>query len=694
MSCLRLKPLVAFAIAVSGLLPGAAAAASGPPAPVSLSAGWQFRPDPQDRGLAAHWERGGAGAGWRAVSVPHVFDTRPLPQLFGGTTGWYRTTFRAPSAAAGFAWAVHFEQVRRTARVWLNGREIGTHSDPYAPFDLALTGLQRDGSNTLVVRVDNHKAKEPREGWWNWGGITREVRLVARGEIGVEGLGVMSDLECSAPGRCTGGFLVDGEVVNRTTRTLAGEVRVSLRSPSGAPVPGRSIDVAGLAPGERRRVHFRVPVKSPVLWAPESPRLYRAEVTESAGGKVWQRDEKAVGLRSVAVRKGQLLLNGRRVELSGASIQEDVRGKGPVLSPADMDGIVSKLKALHANATRAHYLLTEGLLDRFDRAGILVWSQAPIYHRDRLLETPADRATAVATLRAAVLGARSHPSVITHSVANELSVVPDRTPTHIYLEEAAALTKDLDPTIPTALDVLSYPGFPRQNAYGPFQLLGINNYFGWYPGKPTHPTIRLMDMVPFLRTTHERYPDKALVVTEFGAEANQGGPVSSKQTYAFQADYVKRVLGIVSRMKFVSGSIYWTLQEFAVKPNWNGGALPDDTPGLDSIHNKGLISYAGTRKPAWQVAQRIFASTPLYPGAPSIRPPSGAPVRAPGPTTAPLGTSTGGAMTWLLALLFLFGVTALAAYDVWAYRTIRRGLLTGRRRQVHPGRAAPERSAS
>jgi Glycosyl hydrolases family 2, TIM barrel domain/Glycosyl hydrolases family 2, sugar binding domain/Glycosyl hydrolases family 2 len=683
---------------MGGLLPGTAFAASAPPAPVPLSAGWQVRPDPADLGLAAGWQRDRSDSSWRSVAVPGVFDTRPLPNLFGGTTGWYRTTFTAPSAPKGFSWLVHFEQVRRVARVWLNGKEIGTHSDPYAPFDLALTGLH-PGSNTLVLRVDNHKQKEPREGWWNWGGITRGVSLIARGAVALEDLGGMSDLKCSGPGRCAGGFLIDGDVVNRTTRTLNGEVRLSLRSPSGVAVPGRSVQVSGLAPGEHRRVRFHAPVAKPVLWAPESPRLYRAEVTTSADGQVWQHDAKEVGLRSVAVRGGRLLLNGRRVELSGASIQEDVQGKGPVLSPADMDGIIAKLKALHANATRAHYLLSEGLLERFDRAGILVWSQAPIYHRDRLLETPEDRATALSTLRAAVIGARSHPSVITHSVANELSVVPDRTPTHLYLEAAAAEVKDLDPTIPVALDVLSYPGFPRQNAYGPFQLLGINNYFGWYPGKPTHPTIRLMDMVAFLRTTHERYPDKALVVTEFGAEANRTGPITQKQTYAFQADYVKRVLGIVKSMKFLSGSIYWTLQEFAVKPHWNGGALPDDTPGLDSIHNKGLISYGGTLKPAWHAAERIFASTPLYPGSrrTPVSAPTRTPVRAPAPAAAPLGAGTGvPVLTWLLALVFLLGVVGLAAYDVWAYRTIRRGLLTGRRRArpVRPGQAAPERSAS
>ena len=77
-----------------------------------------------------------------------------------------------------------------------------------------------------------------------------------------------------------------------------------------------------------------------------------------------------------------LRLNDRVLELKGASIQEDVPGRGPAMTDADVDNTVEELKALGANVTRAHYLLDPRLLDRFDKEGILVWSQAPVYHRD------------------------------------------------------------------------------------------------------------------------------------------------------------------------------------------------------------------------------------------------------------------------------------------------------------------------
>jgi len=284
------------------------------------------------------------------------------------------------------------------------------------------------------------------------------------------------------------------------------------------------------------------------------------------------------------------------------------------MTDADMDTTVAQLKALHANVTRAHYLLNERLLDRFDEAGILVWSQAPVYHRDRLLANPARRAYELRTLRGTVLAARNHPSVLTHSVANELSVTPDIVPgTRAYLEGARRIVHELDPSVPASVDLLSYPGFPRQMTYAGYDLFGVNSYFGWYPGKPAHPTGRLDDLGPYLVRLHRLYPRQAMVLTEFGAESTMSGPASEKETYAFQSAYIRRVLGIVERLPFVSGSIYWTLREFAVKPDWDGGAKRD-VP-RDSIHNKGLITYSGRVKPAWRVAEADFAATPMFRGA-------------------------------------------------------------------------------
>jgi len=347
---------------------------------------------------------------------------------------------------------------------------------------------------------------------------------------------------------------------------------------------------------------------APKRWAPEKPQFYATTVQARLGATVEDAQQDRTGLRTVRVRNGHLELNGRRVELRGASIQEDVPGRGPAMTDADVEGIVRELEAVNATVTRAHYLLDERLLDRLDEEGVLVWSQAPVYHRDVQLRTAAGRARELGTLRRTILEARRHPSVITHSVANELSPKPDATPTtKRFLDQAARMARDLDPTLPTSVDVLAWPGYPRQEAYAQFDLLGVNSYFGWYRRAG-----ELAELEPYLKNLHRLYPRQALVMTEFGAEATMDGPAATKETFAFQEEYLRTYLQMLDRLPFLGGGIYWTLREFAVKPRWDGGA---ERTGVerDAIHNKGLIDYeTGARKPAWNLAAREFARTPLY----------------------------------------------------------------------------------
>ena len=575
--------------------------------PVALIAGWEYAPDAADGGLAAGWATGEApDAAWTAVAIPHVFDARPLPGLFAGTVGWYRITFNAPTDAEG--WALRFGSVRRVAQVWLNGIELGTHRDPYVPFEMGATGLRPGEPNTLVVRVDNRKGVEPKEGWWNWGGIVRPVSLVARGATSLQGVGLLPRYRCAA-GACGWSVLLDGELAGHADGPQELTIAVALRAPDGA-ISQLEAPVAPVAVGERRRVRLEVPITGhPALWAPEHPALYAASVELRAGGIVRQVEHERVGLRTVSVREDHLQLNGRPLNLRGASLHEDLPGLGAALDDAGIERIIADLKAVNANVTRAHYVLDERLLDRFDEEGILVWNQAPIYHRDRALRDQAGRFGALATVRGTVLTARNHPSVIVHSVANELSPRPDDIPgTRRFLQAAARLTRDLDPTRPVALDIFCYPGYPRQRTYDAFDAIGVNGYYGWYQGKRGHSTADEAGLTPFLKTMHERHPGQALVLTEFGAEAARSGLPSAKGTFEYQAGYLRRTLRAVDRLAFMSGAIYWTLREFAIKPRWSGG---DRWLG-DPFHSKGLLNYDGTPKPAWHDARGLFGRTPLY----------------------------------------------------------------------------------
>jgi beta-glucuronidase len=162
---------------------------------------------------------------------------------------------------------------------------------------------------------------------------------------------------------------------------------------------------------------------------------------------------------------------------------------------------------------------------------------------------------------------------------------------------------------------------------------------------------------------HEQYPRSALVMTEFGAESTMDGPADVKETYAFQERYLQTVFGVVERLDFMNGALYWTLREFAVKPDWDGGAEREGI-ARDGIHNKGLIHYgSGERKPAWDVAAANFARRPLYasPMPRAVAPSLAEPPRAPAPSI--LTTAVAGGVLGVLTILA--GLLLWLLRDVW-----------------------------
>jgi hypothetical protein len=583
-----------------------------PPAPVLLTEGWRYLPDPHNLGVAEDWGRGGAAnLAWTPVSMPNDFNPAISSASDNGAIGWYQVQFTGPPISAGRSWNVSFESVRRNAEVWLNGYKIGSNSDPYAPFSLPATTLTPGATNTLIVRVDNFRGGGSLpEDWWNWGGIMGPVTLAPAGRISLKQLGVTPELGCHY--RC-GDLLVQGTLENNGASSLRPDIVVRISSPGGgtSTLREREPQIRTLA---STPISFRVPVPRPVaLWSPQNPALYQVQVQTVAQRRVEQDDTLRVGMRSVQVRSGILYLNGRRLWLRGAAIHEDIAGRGAALSDGDIDTIVSELRSVGANITRAHYLLSPRLLDALDAAGIMVWAQPPVDHADPALRTAGGRARALAMLKSTLIGDRNHPSVIIDSVGNELSPIPDKTPgTLSYLQQAIPLAQRLSPGIPVGLDTYCYPGFPAQRIYSKLNVLGISSYFGWYAGVSGHSTADFNALGPFLQQSHARYPHQALAISEFGAEALFDGPVTTKGSYEFQSNYLTQTLGVLDRLPFMNGAVYWTLREFAEGPGWTGGATLPSGATPDGLHHKGLIAYDGTEKPAFAVAVQMFDAVPGF----------------------------------------------------------------------------------
>jgi beta-glucuronidase len=258
---------------------------------------------------------------------------------------------------------------------------------------------------------------------------------------------------------------------------------------------------------------------------------------------------------------------------------------------------------------RSHYPLHPYWHEAADRLGLLVWSEIPMYAiKTPNLASELVRRIGANELRDNVLANGNHPSIVTWSVGNELSSRPGPVQGD-YLRRAARQAKRLDPTRPVSYAVAGYPGAGCQTEYAPLDILGFNEYFGWYPG----PNGQLADrtvLSEYLDSVRACYRDKAIMITEFGAEANRSGPVEEKGTYEHQQDFVNYHHGVYMTKPWLSGALYWALKEFRVRPSWDGGNPRPNSP----IHQKGVIDYDNRRKPAFTDLQRLFRSVEQFPG--------------------------------------------------------------------------------
>jgi beta-glucuronidase len=550
--------------------------------------------------------RRSASQPWTEVTVPYAWNgTDESVQSMRGGIGWYRKDFRLPHASKGNSWIVRFESVNYRATVYLNGHLLGRHEGGYIPFEFDLARYLKRGRNTLLVRADSHrnlntlpvlkttKAGLPSGGWWNYGGILREVYLRRVNKVDMQELLARPLLPCRA---CAASVLVQATLRNMTSRKQTVTVRASVGS-QRARFP-RVV----LAPHATRQIATKVGIRNPRLWEPGSPNLYQVGAVALVGGREAAGWSAQIGIRSIRVsRTGRVLLNGLPVTLRGASFHEEDVTVGAALTPNMRAALWQQLRGLDANFTRAHYPIHPWFLEQADRDGILVWDEIPMYQTPNSITAKRSvRSKALRYLADTVARDENHPSVLAWAIGNEM---PSRVGSgqQRYLRDAASILRRHDPTRLRALDYAGYPNALPSSTSHVLDALGVNCYFGWYPG-PGGQIDDRAELAPFLDQVHRYYPSKALFVTEFGAEANRDGPIDEKGTYNFQRQLVEDHLAVYDSRPFVNGALVWALRDFRVRPEWDGGNPKPASP----LNQKGLLDQFGKPKPAYAAVKRMF----------------------------------------------------------------------------------------
>jgi beta-glucuronidase len=597
-----------------------------------LGGTWYFRQDDAFVGESEQWYLQEGLTGWTPITVPHNWNAADFTDN-RGTVGWYRKDFRLPDAPKKRKerlrefWKVRFEGNNYRTKLWLNGRRLGNVFTGYFPFEVLLKNL-RKGANTLVAEVSSLRSNSdlthwrPAKfngygtgGWWNFGGMLREVYVRRVDTVDVEDVHVLPHLR-----RVGGAAKVEVRTTLRNFTKKDRDVSLVVRV-DGQRIRYRPETVPAVG---RRELRTTVMIKRPRLWAPRAPELYGMTVGAVADGKERSTYRLTFGVKKIDVRPGGvILLNGKRLNVRGASVMEDDRVEGGALSPRTRELLLNRLKNLGATITRSQYPMHPAFLEGLDRAGILYWVDAPVYQIPNSNWARAGvRSLAERAATLTVKNNMNHASMLTWSLAVEPAAEEESLGAYApgfvsYVRDASQAIREMDDTHLVGFDRQSRIGEPLTTpAHQYIDVLGVNDYFGWYrsviDNRPDLPPSATADLSGFLDQVHQANPDLPLVITEFGAEATRPGPVEQKGTYEFQRKFVLDHLAIHSSKRFVNGSIHWALRDFRIHQTWQGGT-PDEY-AMPPWHNKSLIEENNHRKPVFLPVARLFRRTkPLLP---------------------------------------------------------------------------------
>lgn len=398
------------------------------------------------------WEMHGYGYPiYTNTKYPFAYQPPYIPR--DNPVGSYVRSFRVPQEWKGGRVVLHFGGVYSGHQVWLNGKEVGYSEDSCLPSEFDVTGLLREGENTLAVRVfkwtDGSYLEDADH--WRMAGIHREVLLMWEPSVALSDFGVRTVLDAEYKDAQL--WVRPSVNVVKGASTKDWKIEGSLYDPSGSQVGSTmSIYVDEVLTEkypQRDNVHYplmSMDVSEPLKWTAETPHLYTLvlAMTDAEGGLVEARSCK-VGFRDVRIDGSRLLVNGVPVKLYGVNRHDHSEYGGKTVTREDMELDVRLMKQFNFNSVRcSHYPNDPYFYDLCDRYGLYVIDEANLETHGvggLLANDPTWVTPFMERLTRMAMRDRNHPSVVIWSLGNESGTGPNHAAMSGWI-------KDFDPTRP------------------------------------------------------------------------------------------------------------------------------------------------------------------------------------------------------------------------------------------------------
>lgn len=357
---------------------------------------------------------------------------------------WYRREITIPDEWNSARILIHFGAVDYDTEVWINGVSAGKHRGGYTSFAFDITKLVRPGINIVTVCVEDDvrsglqpRGKQSSEyyshhcDYTRTTGIWQTVWLECVPEDYISSCKYIPDPENECvhieacfkgePDSCTLNVkaLYDGRIVGN----------------NAAVISGNSVKLA-------------VKLSEIHLWEPGAPNLYDLELSLIKNSSVMDKVGSYFGLRSVALGKNAILINGKPV-FQRLVLDQGFYPDGIYTAPTDNDlqNDIEISMGLGFNGARLHEKVFEPrFLYWADKMGYLVWGEYGNWGLD--ITTPLGLERFLPEWLEAVERDYNHPSIVGWCPFNETWDVDGKKQDNEVLRIVYNVTKAVDKTRP------------------------------------------------------------------------------------------------------------------------------------------------------------------------------------------------------------------------------------------------------
>lgn len=543
---------------------------------------------------------------WIPITIPHTWNNDAYTQMnYDRGQYWYLKIFSIPQSMQGKELYVRFDAVNSYAEVYLNGKLVKSHSGGYTAFNVHLPADLMEDTNVLSVKVDNQNVNiPPLSGDFTiFGGIYRHVHLIALDKIhfdmenhGSSGLFISTPQVSKAQAR----IQITGSLTNPDKKPV--EIKVQIKD--GAR------EVASVSKTTFTAGYWQMDdiiLRNPELWSPAKPNLYSVKTQLIRDNIVVDEISQDLGLRWFSAdTKNGFMLNGAPLKLMGTNRHQDQYPYGIAVPQRIHVKDIRLIKAMGANFIRlAHYPQDEAVLRLCDRLGLIVWEEIPVV--DVIADNDTFAKNAKSQLVEMIRQHFNHPSIVFWGYMNEvINQVYYRVPKAdrpAFFLKTVTLAKSLDKLLKqedkSRLSVMACGGSTFNNDIGLSEITDVlswNLYQGWYGDT-------FAGFEKFTDTDHAKYPNRPMIISEFGAGSDQRLHSLHPETFDFSIEYqqlfLEHYLPEIMKRKYIIGAAEWNFIDFNVASRQES---------MPRTNNKGLVYNDRTPKDVYYYFQAFLRS--------------------------------------------------------------------------------------